>query len=291
MNPNDFLQVSVSGLGTGTVYALIGMGFVITHRITGVVNFALGQTAVLGAMGAVVLADHVPFVVALALGTLIGAIAGLATYAGAIWPLRNEGVMTQGLVTIAVSTLMLAGLQLAFGTAPRQLKAFTGDGSLDLGVLTISHQRLWVIGLGVAATLVLMWFFHRTQLGVALTACAMNRFAAQVVGINVTRMAALSFALAGAVAALAVITQAPLSFVSFSAGLTLTLKGFIAAAIAGLDSIGLTLAGGIGLGLIEAWSTLFISSTYQNVIAMGLLMALLVLRPGGITKKVVFERV
>jgi branched-chain amino acid transport system permease protein len=291
MNTAQFLQASFSGLGAGMVYAVVGMGFVITHRITGVVNFAQGQLAVLGAMGTSVSATWAPLPIAVLIGGLVAAGAGALMYVAAIHPLRSQGHMTQALVTLAVSVLILAGLQLAFGTGSRALAPFTEGGPVRIAGASINYQTLWILVLGAGLALGLFYFFERTKLGVALKACAINRFAAQVVGINVTFMAIVSFALSGFVAALIVSAQAPLTFVVFSAGLTLTLKAFIAAAVAGLQSIQYTLVGGISLGLIEAWSTIFVSSAYQNVIAMSLLFVLLVLRPAGIGRTVVSERV
>jgi branched-chain amino acid transport system permease protein len=212
-------------------------------------------------------------------------------YVGTMYPLRSKGHMSQALVTLAVSVLLLAGLQLVFGTDPQALPDFTEREPLRFGGVSMSFQTVWIIVVGLALTAALYWFFDRTQLGIALQACAINRFAAQVVGINVTLMATISFALSGLVAALILATQAPLTFIVFGAGLTLTLKAFIAAAVAGLESIQLTLVGGLGLGLIEAWSTVVVSSEYQSVIAMSLLFVLLVLRPTGLARQVVSDRV
>lgn len=292
MSLSQFLQATFSGLGAGVVYGLLGIGFVITHRITGVLNFAQGHIAVTGAFGAVLAADAgLPIGLAVLVGALVAAVVSAVVYVAAVRPLRRTGLLEQSMVTLGCSILMLAGLQLAFGTEPRSLVPFSGGDPIQIGGAALSRQTVWIVVVGLAMTLVLYWFFERTALGTAVRACAVNRYAAEVVGINVTAMAVFSFALSGLVSGAIVASQAPLTFVTFSAGLTLTLKGFVAAAVAGMDNVTAALIGGVLLGLLEAWSTLVISSSYQNLVALGLLLVVLVLRPTGLAKVRVSERV
>lgn len=291
MTLTHFLQATFSGSSAGVVYAVLGLGFVITHRITGVLNFAQGHLAVLGALVASVAAPHMPIGIAVLCGGLAAAAGGAAMYLGAIWPLRSRGLMTQALVTLAVAMLLLSGMQLVFGTATRSLAPFTAGAPIDIAGAALNRQVVWMLIVGLVLTVGLHLVLEKTFLGVAFRACAINRFAAQVVGINVTMVALASFAASGFVSGAMVATQAPLAFVSFGAGLTLTLKGFIAATVAGFESVPMTLVGGIGLGLLEAWSTLFFNSQYQTVVAMTVLLLLLMLRPNDISAGRVSERV
>jgi branched-chain amino acid transport system permease protein len=288
---SQLLQATFSGVGAGVVYGLLGIGFVITQRITGVLNFAQGHIAVTGAFAAVLASRVMPIGFAVLVGALVAAAVSAVIYLAAVWPLRRTGLLEQSMVTLACSILMLAGLQLAFGTDPRSLTPFSPGGPIQVGGAALSRQTVWIVVVGAALTVVLYWFFERTSIGTAVRACAVNRYAAEVVGINVTLMAVFSFALSGLVSGAIAAAQAPLTFVTFSAGLTLTLKGFVAAAVAGMNNVTAALVGGVLLGLLEAWSTLLISSSYQNLIALALLLGVLILRPTGLAKVKVSERV
>lgn len=281
---SQLLQATFSGVGAGVIYGILGIGFVITQRITGVLNFAQGHVAVAGAFVAVIASRVMPVGLAVIVGALFAALISAVLYLGAVWPLRRTGLLEQSMVTLACSILMLAGLQLGFGTDPYSLRAFTSGGPIQVGNASLSQQTVWIVVVGLALTVVLYWFFERTSLGTAVRACAINRYAAEVVGINVTLMAVLSFALSGLVSGAIVATQAPLTFVTFSAGLTLTLKGFVAAGVAGMNNVPLALVAGLLLGLLESWSTLLISSSYQNLIALALLLAVLIVRPAGLAR-------
>lgn len=274
------LQDLFTGLSVGIVYGMIGVGFVIVHRITGMVNFAQGELAMVGAFGAVVAVRGLPVPLSLPAGAAVGAVAGLLLYWLVVHPLRNHGL------------LVLRSLaQLWFGTQPYSAPPLTSGPPVEIAGASITRQALWLLAIGAVVYLLLTLFFERTMAGRAMSACAVNRYAAGVVGINVVTMGALAFVLSGAVTGLIGAAAVPLTFASSGVGLVLALKGFIAAILGAFDKIGLTIVGGLLVGLVEALAASQISTAYQEVIVLSVLLVLLVVRPTGLTRNRVAERV
>jgi branched-chain amino acid transport system permease protein len=288
---SDLLQTIFIGLSNGSVYGVIGLGFVVVHRITGVVNFAQGDFAVAGAFATIVFYGFMPLWAAIIAGMAVAALIAAILYALAVRPLRRQGVLVQVLVTLGAAIMIRSIIQFSFGTRPYDLPPFTAAPSLRIAGASISVQSLWLVGIALLIALVLYWFFDRTYLGKALRACEVNPYAAGLVGINVALMATISFALSGGIAALIASAQVPLTFVTYSAGIMLALKGFAAAILGGLDRIWPTVLGGFLVGCIEAGAAIYISSAYQNVAVFAFLLLLLVLKPSGIGRVVVSERV
>lgn len=285
------LQELVSGLSVGVVYGLVGVGFVIIHRITGMVNFAQGELAMLGGFGAVVATQHLPGALGPLAGALVGAIAGLVLYVLVVHPLRSKGLLIQTIATLGAGAVLRSGAQLLFGTQPQTVAPITAGDPYAVAGVFVPRQVVWLLILALLVFLVLTWFFARTMVGRAMSACAVNRFAAGLVGIEVGLMSAAAFVLSGAVTGTVGAAAAPLAFVSAGAGLGLALKGFIAAILGGFESIGLALVGGLLVGVVEAYCASLISTSYQGVIVLGLLLVLLVVRPTGLTRQRVADRV
>jgi branched-chain amino acid transport system permease protein len=287
----NVLQDAFTALSVGSVYGVVGAGYVIVHRITGMVNFAQGDLAMAGAFGAVVAAHGLPTGAAMASGAVVGAIVGLLLYVLAIHPLRNQGLLVQTIATLGAAIVLRSLAQLVFGTEPYSLDALTGGPPVRVAGASMPQQVLWLVGIMVLLYIVLNAFFDRTMVGRAMSACAINRYAAGVVGINVVAMAALAFTISGAITGLIGAAQVPLGFATSSFGLTLGLKGFIAAILGGFDKIGLAMVGGIVVGFVESLAASSVSTSYQEVLVFGLLLVLLVARPAGLTKVRVSQRV
>lgn len=285
------MQELISGLSVGVVYGLIGVGFVIVHRITGMVNFAQGEFAMIGGFGAVVATGALPPVVAPLAGAAVGALAGLLLYALVVHPLRGKGLLIQTIATLGAAVVFRSVAQLAFGTQPYSVPAITAGPAVRVGEAAIARQVIWLLAIAALVYVVLALFFGATMTGRAMSACAINRYAAGVVGINVVVMSAVAFAMSGAVAGAAGAAAAPLAFATAGSGLGLALKGFIAAILGGFDKVGLALVGGLLVGVAESYAASLISTSYQGVIVLCLLLVLLVARPGGLTRRTMVDRV
>ena len=285
------LQELVGGLSVGVVYGLVGVGFVIVHRITGMVNFAQGELAMLGGFGAVVGTQFLPAALGPVAGAVVGGAAGLLLYALVVHPLRHKGLLIQTIATLGAGIVLRSAAQLAFGTQPHTVPPITRGEAYAVGPVFVPRQVVWLLVLAAVVYGVLTWFFGRTMLGRAMSACAINRFAAGLIGIEVALMSAAAFILSGAVTGAVGAAVAPLTFATAGAGLGLALKGFIAAILGGFDSVGLALVGGLLVGVVEAYAAGLISASYQGVIVLGLLLALLIVRPTGLTVHKVADRV
>jgi branched-chain amino acid transport system permease protein len=288
---DNVMQLLLSAASIGAIYGAIGIAYVVVHKMTGMVNFAIGDIAVSGAFGAVVASAFLPPIGAILVGGLCAAIVSVLMYVLAIHPLRNQGLMVQTIVTLGVGIALRSGLQLFFGTGPYQFPAITAGPSVEVLGGSIPLQSIWVIVITVVSYIGLTLFFSRTMTGKALSACAINRYAAGIVGINLTIMAIIAFALAGAMAGVVLSAQVPSSFITISAGFAFGLKGFIAAILGGFDRIGLTLIGGFLIALVETFAAATISTANAGTIVFALLIVLLILRPQGLTRKLVSERV
>ena len=284
------LQDLFSGITVGLLYGVIGAGFVILHRISGMVNFAQGELAVVGGFAAVVAQRDLPAVFALPVGAFFGGLAGLLLYVVVIHPLRNKGLLVQTIATLGAAIVIRSAIQLKYGTGTYNLRPLTG-GTVEIGGVTVSRQAIWLLAATILVFFVLKYFFEHTMLGRAMSACAINRYAAGIVGINVTVMGAIAFTLSGTVTGFAAAVAAPLTFVTAGSGLALALKGFVAAILGGFDKIGLAIFGGILVGVLESISASRISTSYQGVIVLGALLVLLIVRPSGLTRNKVSERV
>lgn len=277
------LQELVSGLSVGVVYGLVGVGFVIIHRITGMVNFAQGELATLGAFGAYVGTQFLPAGAGPLAGAFVGGLAGLLLYLLVVHPLREKGLLIQTIATLGAGIVLRSAAQLVFGTQPHRVAPITEGEALSLAEIFVPRQVVWLLVLAVVVYAVLTWFFSRTLLGRAMSACAINRFAAGLIGIQVALMSAAAFVVSGAITGAVGAAVAPLTFATAGAGLALALKGFMAAVLGGFDSIGLALLGGLLVGVVEAYTAGLISTSYQGVIVLTLLLALLIIRPTGLT--------
>lgn len=285
------LQDLFTGISVGLVYGVVGAGFVVIHRITGMVNFAQGDLAMIGAFGAVVAFGALPVGLAIASGTVVGGLAGLLLYLLVVLPLRKHELLVQTIATLGAAIVLRAVAQLVFGSKPYTLPPLTAGDSFTIAGATLPRQTLWLVGFAVLLFIGLTLFFDHTMTGRAMGACAINPYAAGVVGISVPAMAAVAFALSGAMTGLFGAAQVSLSFATVDMGLLLGLKGFIAAILGGFNKIGLAMIGGVLVGVFESWVGSTLSGSYQDVIVFALLVVLLVARPSGLTRLRVTERV
>jgi len=315
----QYLQLILDGLRGGAIYALIALGFVTVFNVTGVINFAQGGFVMLGAMLCVsfydleALAGLIP-ALRLALSALLSIVIvggiGAAMERATIYPARRAPPLTLIIITVGVYTVMWGTALLAWGANPYQLPAFTtlaqqdeimrfgkivqGDGSYwilgasavpdgarFLGVM-VKAQSLWIWGTTAVILVALATFFDRTILGKAVRACAVNRRAAQLMGISPGRMSLLAFVLAAALGAVGGIVLAPATTPMYDMGLKLGLKGFVAAIVGGLVSTPGAVVGGLLLGVLENLGAGVTKAGLKDIFAFVVLILILLFRPHGI---------
>jgi branched-chain amino acid transport system permease protein len=278
----DAWQFMLGGLVVGSIYGLIGVGFTCIFNVTGIVNFAQGDFAMVGAMSAIALiAGGVPMPIALLLAVVLTCFVAAVIERTAIRPVRGD-VMRGIIVTIGIGVVLQGIAAILWGTDAQPMPAFSGEKPLRIFGATIVPQSLWVVGTAVALMVVLDLFFRRTYLGRMFRACAMNPFAAQIVGMRTETMSLIGFIMSGALGAIAGIIVAPIALTQYDSGLSLGIKGFVACIVGGFGNPIGAAAGGLMLGVMEAFAAGYVSSGYKNAIAFVLLLAFLLFRPGGL---------
>lgn len=290
---DQILQYIVSGLSTGAIYALIGIGFAIIYNATGIINFAQGELVMLGGMFTLFFCN----VLALPLGLAILLAVAASTASGILFerltirPLKNPAPLALVIITIGGSILIRGIAMRLWGKDTHAIPAFSGSEPLSIGSATILPQHLWIFALTAIAIVANKVFFQYSITGKAMRACAANRRAAGLVGIDVKRMVFFSFAISSALGSLAGIIVAPLTMTSYDVGIMLGLKGFCAAIIGGLSGGVGTVLGGLLLGILESLGAGLISSGYKDAIAFIILLLILFIRPQGLFSRGQTDRV
>jgi branched-chain amino acid transport system permease protein len=282
----QLLQYLVTGLTNGAIYALLAVGFVVIYNVTDILNFAQGENAMLGALLMITLHGQMgwPLIPAFALAVGLVALLGGVIYRLILWPARNAPHVNALILTLGIS-IIIKGLALIYwGSDPYSLEPFTPGRPIHLLSAVVPRQSLWVLGTTVVCVIGLYLFFQYTRVGRAVRACAINRLAAPLMGINLCVMATLSFALGSALGAVGGAVVAPITLATYAMGSMLGLKGIVAALMGGLTSAPRALAGGLLLGVLEAMAAGLISSGAKNAIAFAILVLILFLRPGGLAK-------
>jgi branched-chain amino acid transport system permease protein len=293
MQFDQLLQYTLSGLSTGAIYALIGIGFSIIYNATGIINFAQGEFVMLGGMFTLLFLEtlKLPLWAAIPCAVAASTVAGMLFERLAIRPLRLPTPINLVIITIGGSILIRGLSMLLWGKDTHAIPPFSGDEPIAIGGATILPQHLWILGITLLIIAANKYYFYHTISGKAMRACAYNRRAAGLVGIDVRRMVLFSFIISSAMGSVAGIIVAPLTMTAYDVGVMLGLKGFCAAIIGGMSSGGATVVGGLILGGLESLGAGLISSGYKDAIAFIILLLLLFIRPQGLFGKAQSERV
>ena len=280
---SQFLQFLFSGMTVGATYALAALGFTLIYNASNVINFAQGEFIMLGGMLAVYFTEAgLPLPLALLLGVLLPALVGVLVEKLAIEPVRGAETVTLIIITIGASLVLRGLVQIWLGKGTHSLTAFSGDTPIAILGATLLPQSLWVMGVTALVVLGLWYFFARTLEGKAMLATSFNRLAAELVGINTSRVLFVSFAMSAALGAVGGILVAPITMTSYDVGILLGLKGFVAAVVGGLgNGLGAVL-GGLLVGVLEAMGAGYISSSYKDAIPFVLILLILFFRPRGL---------
>jgi branched-chain amino acid transport system permease protein len=276
-------QILIGGLGTGCIYALVGLGFTLVYRTMAMVNFAQGQVFMAGTfLGLYAARDlGVPAI------PLLLAVACCAFVVGAVLErlvlrrlYHSHEVFVVGAIGLGV---MIENFVRALFPEPLPFPKIFGAGVYRFvpGVV-FQKTYLWILLVTLALVAGLHVLFAYTRPGRALRAVAADAEIAGTVGVAVPRAIGLTFGLSFAVAAVAGVLIGPLYFVSPDMGDMVGLKAFSAAVLGGITSVVGTILGGVALGLIEALAAFYLSTDYKDLFAFAILMAMLVLRPQGL---------
>ncbi len=284
MNLAQIVQYCLSGITVGSVYAIVAIGFNIIYNTTGIINFAQGEFLVLGAMTAVSLSYYVPLPVAIVLAVAITTLVGGLVEIIFIRRVPNPSVLRLIVVTIGVSIVFREAMLHIWDEKVRSLPYFTGS---DISTITIlgahsSPQVLWVLGVCCIIVAALTLFFRHTLTGRAMRACADDRMAARLCGINSRWMVTLSFMLSAGIGAMAGCVISPITQTQYDMGAPLAIKGFTVAILGGLGNSMAAVAAGLLLGLLETFMVSQFAVAYKEAVSIIVLLLILVFRPSGL---------
>jgi branched-chain amino acid transport system permease protein len=271
---NIYAQSLVSGLMSGAVYALLGIGLVIVYRTSRILNLAHGEAyAAAGITTASCVAYGLPLPLAVLAGLAAAVLLSLALYRFILRPREDWPMPTLVLVTLGVAFLMRGAFNLAVGPDPVSFPVFLPGAPLRLFGGIMPRQGIALVVVGLVLSVGVALFLRYSRIGKELQATAENPRAAQLLGVNVERARLVAFALSGLLAGAAAALLLPLVSVDFQTGMSMTLRGFIAAAIAGMSPARVVPAGFL-LGLFEAAVGTLLGALYQDPVMFGILIAI-----------------
>jgi branched-chain amino acid transport system permease protein len=283
-NASLTLQYFLSGITKGSIYAVVAIGFNLIYSATGVLNFAQGEFVMLGGMVAFTLLQFVPLPVAVAGAVATVALVGCLLEVTFFRKLRRHSVLHMIIITIGLSIVIQEAALHLWDEKVRSLPYFTGNEVSSIRFLgaAISPQVLWVLGTVAVTVLLLHFFLKYTLPGSAMRACSSNPDAAMLAGINLPNMRTLSFGLSAALGGLAGCVISPITMTHYEMGAPLAIKGFAAAILGGLGNPMAAVAGGLLVGILEAFAVSRMPAAYNDVAAFAVLLLVLFVRPHGL---------
>jgi len=289
---DQFMQYVVSGVTNGSIYALVALGFTLIYNATDIINFAQGEFVMLGGLTAVTLSRAgLPLPVAFCGAVLIVMVVGIVFEQLAIRPLLKATVLAQIIVTVGASLAFRTLAMILWGRDSLPLPAFSGETPIHIFGARMTPQSVWVMGLTFVIVVALQLFYRRTLAGKAVRACSVNPQAARLMGISYSRVVLISFAVSAAISAAGGVMITPSSFMGYSSGALIGLKGFAAAILGGLGSPIGAVVGGITLGVLESLAVGVVSAGYKDAVAFVILLAVLFVRPQGLFGEKPVEKV
>jgi branched-chain amino acid transport system permease protein len=276
------LQLALSGLSIGSIYALVALALVLPFKASGVVNFAQGEVVTFGAYLALILSGlGLPYLAVVPL-VLIGAAAlGMVMERLLIRPIVHGPEFTLVIVTFAIGLIIKAAIRLHWQDNTFTLDAPFVGPPIALGVLRLNPAYLVFIVSTVVVVAALFVFFGYSKFGKAMRATALDPIAARLMGVRIGSVFSAAWALSTMLGAFVGLLLAPVIGVNPEIG-HLILKGLVAAVIGGFSSLGGAVFGGLLLGLLESYAGLFFGATFKNLVPFAVLILLLLIRPQGL---------
>ncbi|WP_295859950.1 branched-chain amino acid ABC transporter permease [uncultured Oscillibacter sp.] len=297
---STFIQTMIVGLRLGSIYALVALGYTMVYGIIRLINFAHGDFIMVGGYTMIfsvplALSLGLPAWAAVIAAVAVCALVGMGTELIAYRPVRKTGTNMTALITAIAMSLLLENLAQAIpaiGPNPKVASQIFAAGGVDLGGVTMEYTTILTIVIGACVCAALYLFTQKTRLGRAMRCVAEDKSAATLMGINVNHTILSTFAIGSglaAVAALMYMAQYPKIYTTM--GALLGLKAFVAAVLGGIGILPGAMLGGIVIGLVESFSTTYISSSMADTFVFLILIVVLVIKPAGILGKNVGEKV
>ena len=290
---SQIISQLVNGLQSGSIYALVALGYSMVYGIILLLNFAHGDIIMIGAyvvfyaMTSFSLPPLAAVLLAVIACTLLGALIEKIAYT----PLRSAPRLSLLITAIGVSFLLENGAQLVFGAGAKNVPSFI-DGGVQIGGVYLSYVSVVTILVSVASMVVLTFLVQKTKLGKAMRAVSEDMGAAQLMGISLNRTISFTFAVGSALAGIgSVLYICAYGQASPTMGSMLGLKAFVAAVLGGIGSIPGAMIGGFVIGLLEALVTAVGLSTWKDGVVFAVLIVVLLVKPTGILGRKMTEKV
>ncbi len=298
----DFVQHLINGISLGSIYALIALGYTMVYGILKMINFAHSDVYMVGAFGAFYIArafgiEANPGVGSLAVllisSMIVCSILGLLIERFAYRPLRSAPKLNILITAIGVSLLLEYGGQAVFGADPKVFPEVMKDFVIfSFGSVELKSFDVTVLGVSVLAMLGLQYLIYKTKLGKAMRAVSANASVASLLGVNPDKIIAFTFIVGSALAGVgSVLVGMKYPKIDPLMGMMIGMKAFVAAVLGGIGNVRGAVLGALIMGLSEEMVVAYMSSTYRDALAFGILIAILIFKPAGLLGKYSVEKV
>jgi branched-chain amino acid transport system permease protein len=283
----DFLQLFLSGLATGSIYALAGLGFTLLWQASGTINFAQGEFVMLPAfMMLGFMALGTPMLLSFVFTAMLAVIVlGWIFKRGVVDPLFKYGMMPIVVATIGLSIAMRNGMRAGYSAEAHPFPSLFADKIYNIAGVTVTLQDIGTFVLAMVIVMATQAFLAKTVTGRAMQAVAQNTESASVLGINVPRMIFYTFAINAVLAVAAALLVTPTYLAKFDMGEGLGTKAFFAAIIGGFNNSRGALLGGLIVGVSENLAAAYISPAYKDAVALIIFMVVILFKPQGLLGK------
>lgn len=281
----EFIQIIVSGLAAGSIYALAAVGFTLLWQASQTINFAQGEFVMLPAFFVLVGMNFLGLSMwpAIAFALLLSlVILGAMFKRIIVEPMLPHGTLPLVIATIAVGILLKESVKEFYGATAQPFPPIFPQQVFEVMGARISVQDLGNLAVSMLAIVGLQIFLGATRTGRCMQATAQNPQVAEILGVNVRRMVLYTFLINAALATIASVLISPIYLAKFSNGETLGLVAFIAAIVGGFNQIRGALVGGLLIGVIDNISAVYVSASYRSAMPLLLLIAIILLRPQGL---------
>jgi len=295
MSIDTIIQLIIQGLNMGLIYALAALGISLIWNASGLFNFSQGDLLTVGGYVMLSVFAHWAFPYPIAVIVVVAAMGALGYFLsrGYFYPMFKQGLNPQIILigTVALSVFLRNGILLVWGPSAQRFESPFGNAPLKLGNLLIMPHYIWNIVIVAALVILLQLFLRKTVTGIAMRAVAQKPTTASLMGVKVDQLVALTFLLSTVLAALSGILVAPIIPLIPEMGGLLAIKAFAAVLIGGLGSFAGALVGGAIVGVTEVIFAATFASTYKDVFIFLVLIIFLLVRPGGIFRAQISEKV
>ena len=295
-----FFQQLVNGLSLGSIYALIALGYTMVYGVLRLINFAHGDVYMVGAYVGYYLSRRlrgdepslVGAIFVMVASMAVCAVLGMLIERLAYRPVRREARLTLLITAIGVSLFIENVAQLVFGPDPKFFPSLAPRADVRLGGVHLTSEQITVIVVSMLLMVLLRFFILKTRTGKAMRAVSFSLDGARLMGISTDKIIAITFAVGSALAAAAgVLIGMQIPKIDPLMGIMYGLKAFVAAVLGGIGSIPGAVLGGLLIGTSEVMVVGYLSSTFRDAIAFGILILVLILRPQGLLGRVQKEKV